>query len=169
MDSTDGVNKQKLQDVRRQYHKNWWCHLQRFQFFKGWNAILNGTALLIMALAMLVGSVWENSFAMIALTTAGTLVKGWADFKKFPNKVEMSKFAYTTYAKCLIEINTYINGVELNDLQAFLTKMQTIEDIVIDMAPPFTQKCSQKYDKQNFTSLYRSENGSIDISDSSDV
>jgi len=169
MDSVDRVNKKKLLDLRSQYHKKWWCHSQRFQFFKGWNAILNGTVLLVMALAMLVDSVWKNSFAMIALTAFGTLVKGWADFKKFPNKVEMSKFAYTTYAKCLSEIDTYINGVELNDLQAFLSKMQTIEDIVIDMAPPFTQKCSQMYDKQTFTSLHRDENGSIDISGGSNV
>ena len=164
-DSVDGVgvSMEKLKRLRKTYDKKCWCHKKTFRQFKKRNNLLNGFILLIMAVAMIVGSAGENNYMMIALTALGTLVKGWSDFKKFPNKVEMSKFAYTTYAKCLTEIDSYINGVELEDLQSFLTKMQAVEDTVIDLAPPFSQKCEEDYEKQMWKPTI-DRSGSIDIS-----
>ena len=60
-----------------------------------------GKALLVKALSVVVGTEWVNSFAMVGLTTFGILVKGWNDFRNFSFKVDICRFAYTTYEKTL--------------------------------------------------------------------
>ena len=71
------------------------------------NAILNGLALLTMAASIMVGSVGEQGYATVGLTAFATLVKGWNDFKKYAFKMDMYKFAYTTYEKSLSELRNY--------------------------------------------------------------
>ena len=67
-----------------------------FNYFKRCHATFNVVTLFILALSMVVGSVWKESFAMVGLTAAATFVKGWSDFKKYSLKMDMSRFAYTT-------------------------------------------------------------------------
>ena len=58
---------------------------------------MNGLALLVMAAGMVVGPVWESSFAVVGLMDFGIVVNGWNDFKKFSFKEEMCRFAYTPW------------------------------------------------------------------------
>ena len=60
----------------------------------------------MLSLILKENSVWENSFTMVELTTFGTVVEGWKDFRKFSLKVNMCRFTYTTYEKTLIELRT---------------------------------------------------------------
>ena len=66
-------------------------------------------------------------------------------FKQFSFKVAMSRFAFTTYAKALTELKTYVRGVPLEDLEGFLIKMQTLDDTIIDFTPPLPKRCVQDY------------------------
>ena len=86
-----------------------------FYHFKHRHGLLNGLALLIMALSVVVGAVWEDSLVMIGLTAFGTVVKGWNEFKNFCTKMDMCRFAYTTYEKTLIELRTYVRGLPLEE------------------------------------------------------
>ena len=72
---------------------------------------MNGLALLVMATSVVVGAIWEDSFVMIGLTAFGTVVKGWNEFKNFCTKMDMCRFAYTTYEKTLIDLRTYLRGL----------------------------------------------------------
>ena len=65
-------------------------------------------ALLLMAAGMIAGPILENSRLVACLAAAGTVVKGWNDLKKYSFKVDMSRFAFTAYAKALIEMRTYV-------------------------------------------------------------
>ena len=57
------------------YHRQWWYRRQMFYHFKHCHGFLNGLALLIMAMSVVVGAVWEDSLVMIGLTAFGTVVK----------------------------------------------------------------------------------------------
>ena len=135
---------EKLQNLHAFYHKQWWCRLQMFNYFKRCHATFNVVTLFILALSMVVDSVWKESFAMMGWTAAATFVKGWSDFKKYSLKMDMSRFAYTTYEKTLFEINTAILSGEF-DLNSFLVKMQTLDDIVTDFAPPILERFTRLY------------------------
>ena len=72
-----------------------------------------------MAAGIIAGSILENSTLVACLAAVGTVVKGWTNFKQYPFKVAMSHFAFTTYAKALTELKTYVCGVPLEDLEGF--------------------------------------------------
>ena len=50
----------KLQNLHAFYHKQWWCRLQMIDYFKWCHATFNVVTLLILALSMVVGSVWKE-------------------------------------------------------------------------------------------------------------
>ena len=48
------------------------------------------------------------------------------------------KFAYTTYEKTLTELRNYAM-VGVDELDGFLTKMQTLDDVVTDFTPTYNR------------------------------
>ena len=138
----------RLDDLYAYYHKQWWCRRQMFYFFKYCHGFLNALALLVMAAAMVIGSISEDHFLVVGLTAFGTVIKGWNDFKKFSFKVDMCRFAYTTYEKTLIELKTYVRGLPLEELDGFLIKMQTLDEVVTDFTPPVFDCWTRRYSKK---------------------
>jgi len=92
----------------------------------------------------------ENSTLVACLAAVRTVVKGWNDFKKYSFKVDMSRFAFTTHAKALIELRTYVRGIPFERLEGFLIKMQTLDDTIIDFTPQLPKRCVQEYYRQFF-------------------
>ena len=86
------------------YHRHWWCRCRQFTHFKRAHLWWNGLALLLMASGLIVGPVLKNSWVVAGLATVSTLVKGWIEFRNWDTLVQLSRFAYTTYAKTLIEL-----------------------------------------------------------------
>ena len=118
-----------------------------FYHFKKCNAFFNGLALLIIALSVVVASVWKDSFVVVGMTSFATLLEGWNDFKNYSFKMDMCKFAYTTYEKTLIELRNYAR-VGIDELDEFLIKMQTLDDTITDFTPPISDRIVQDYDKR---------------------
>ena len=113
--------------------------------FKFYNTLFNGMALLLMAAGMIVGPFLENSTLVSCFTAVGTVVKEWNDFKKYSFKVDMSRFAFTTYAKASIKLRTYAREIPFEGLGGFLIKVQTLDDTVIDFTPPLPKRCMEEY------------------------
>lgn len=118
-----------------------------FYHFKRCHSLLNGLALLLMAVSVAVATVCENSFVVVGLTALKTVVKGWNDFQKFSLKVNMCRFAYTAYEKTLIKFKTYNRGLPLDDFDGFLIKMQTLDDTITDFTPLMSDHCAREYSK----------------------
>ena len=107
-----------------------------FYQFKKCNVFFNGLALVIRAPRVVVASVWEDSFVVVGMTLFATLLKGWNDFKKYSLKMDICKFASTTYEKTLIELGNYARGgIDESSMNHFLTKMQTFDDTITDFIP----------------------------------
>ena len=62
--------------------------------------------------------------------------------------MQLSRFAYTTYSKTLIELRTWARGGEEGHPTAFLVKMQTLDDMVTDFVPPLTEAYRLAYKAQ---------------------
>ena len=136
---------QRMDSLFAFYHKQWWCHRKLLNNYKFYNALFNGLALLLMAPGMILGPILNNHTLVACLTAVGTVVKVWSEFKKFSVKVGMCQFAYTTYAKALIELRTYARGIPFDGLEGFLIKMQTLDDTIVDFTPPLPKRCVQEY------------------------
>jgi len=59
--------------------------------------------------------------------------------------MDMAQFAYTTYEKTLTELRNYALG-GLEELDGFLTKMQTLDDVVTDFTPPMYDRYVRDYE-----------------------
>ena len=152
----DGVDGQatlvRLDAWYAYYHRHWWCRRRQFTHFKRAYLWWNGLALLLMALCLIVGPVLKNSWVVAGLAAVSTLVKGWIEFRNWGTLVQLSRFAYTTYAKTLIELRTWVRSGDDGDPAAFLVKMQTLDDMVTDFVPPLTDNYRRVYEVQY---LYR--------------
>ena len=152
----DGVDGQatlvRLDAWYAYYHRHWWCRRRQFTRFKRAHLWWNGLALLLMASGLIVGPVLKNSWVVAGLAAVSTLVKGWIDFRNWGTLVQLSRFAYTTYAKTLIELRTWARGGDDGDPAAFLVKMQTLDDMVTDFVPPLTDTYRRVYEARY---LYR--------------
>lgn len=140
----------KLTDARLEtlycfYHRQWWCYKQQWSKFKWIYTCLNAMALLLVVTGMIVGPVMKNSILVATLAAVGTFVKGLNDFEQYRHKLRMNAFAYTSYAKALIELRNYARGVPTGNLDGFVVKMATMDDIVVDLAPPIPKPCLGKY------------------------
>jgi len=61
--------------------------------------------------------------------------------------MDMSKFAYTSYEKALGELRNYaLSGID--DWTEFLTKIQTIDDVIVDFTPPTDDRYVQEYHRK---------------------
>jgi len=134
-----------LDSLSAYYHRQWWCYRKMLNHFKFCTALFNGLALLLVAAGMIAGPILQNSTLVACLAAVGTVVKGWNDFNKDSFKVAMSRFAFTTYVKALTELKTYVRGLPLEGLEGFLIKMQTLDDTIVDFAPPLPKRCVQDY------------------------
>ena len=138
----DGVDGQatlvRLDAWYAYYHRHWWCRRRQFTHFKRAHLWWNGLALLLMASGLIVGPVLKNSWVVAGLAAVSTLVKGWIEFRNWGTLVQLSRFAYTTYAKTLIELRTCTRSGDDGNPAAFLVKMQTLDDMVTDFVPPLT-------------------------------
>ena len=135
---------EQLEGLHACYHKQWWCRLQMFLYFKRCHTLCNVVTLVILAISVIVGSVWKESFAMVGLTAAATLVKVWSDFKKYSYKMAMTRFAYTTYEKTLIGLKNYARAHEF-DINTFSVKMQALDYIITDFALSVFQRVTRLY------------------------
>ena len=138
----------RLDGLFAYYHRQWWYRRQMFYRYKWYHGLLNGLALLTVAISVVVGAVWNDSFVMIGLTAFGTVVKGWNEFKNFAIKMDMCRFAYTTHEKTLIELRTYVRGFPLEEFDGFLIKLQTMDDTITDLTPPTYDGLVKQYDKK---------------------
>ena len=156
---------ERLDNLFRYYHRRYWCHRQLYGKFKYINTLLNGAALLVAAVGIVVGNLLKESWLVTVLTALGVLIKGWIDFKKMGQKVNMSRFAFTSYEKILIELRTFARGVAPDTLDKFLVKQQVVEDVITDFSPPIVDSLLKRYDERvTYTSVHqRNEHGSTPV------
>ena len=127
------------------YHRQWWTYKQRWSHFKWIYTVLNALALLLVATGMIVGPIIKNSILVAVLSAVGTFLKGWNEFKEYRHKLLMSAFAYTTYAKALNELRQCVRGNTTENLHAFIVKMTSLDDIIVDLAPPIPTRVAEAY------------------------
>ena len=127
------------------YHRQWWSYKQQWSRFKWIYTCLNALALLLVATGTIVGPILKNSILVATLAAVGTFIKGWNEFKRYRHKLRMNAVAYTTYAKALNELRQNERGTSGESLSAFIVKMATLDDMIVDLAPPIPTRVSEAY------------------------
>ena len=135
----------KLKALYKFYHKKYWLFKMTFKYFKKVELTYNiGSALLVVT-ETVVGGVTLNPIPLGVISGAGLLLKTYSEAKNYKRKIEMSKFAYTSYSKVLIDLRSFMRGLKYDE-KDFLDYVKVIDEIIIDMCP-LTDKFEKKYNK----------------------
>ena len=84
--------------------------------------------------------------------------------KNYKRKIEMSRIAFTTYEKVLVELRSALRGDSLNK-QEFIDRMKLIDEMIIDQTP-IADRFAKKYNKKFMykVSLFLFELSSFEVS-----
>ena len=147
------INDDKLLETKtlyKHYCKRFWCYKKAFKYFKRINLFSNITSTGLVAVGTIAGGATLNPIILATISSAGLSVKTFSEIKNYKKKIEMSKFAYTTYKKVLVNnLRSCLRGNEFNHT-TFINDMKMIDEIIIDLCP-LTDKFEKPYNKK-FTS-----------------
>ena len=135
----------ELKALYKFYHKKYWLFKMTFKHLKKADLACNiGSALLVVT-GTVVGAVTLNPVPLGIISGVGILLKTFSEAKNYKSKIEMCKFAYTSYEKVLADIRSFMRGLEY-DGKEFLDYVKVLDDIIIDMCS-LTDKFERKYNK----------------------
>ena len=99
-----------------------------------------------MAIGTIAGGITLNPVILGVINGAGIIVAGIGKKKNFQRKIEMTKIAFTTYEKVLVELRSALRGDEW-DKQEFIDRMKLIDEMIIDQTP-ISDGFAKKYNKK---------------------
>jgi len=133
----------ELKALYKFYHKKYWLYKALFKSFKKKDMVCNIGSVLLVVTGTVVGGVTLNPAVLGSISGTGLLLKTYAEIKNYKRKIEMCKFAYTSYAKVLTDLRSFMRGLEYDEAK-FLDYVRVLDDIIIDMCP-LTDKFEKKY------------------------
>ena len=80
------------------------------------------------------GGITLNPVILGVINGAGIIFAGVGKKNNYKRKIEMTRIAFTTYEKVLVELRSALRGDEWNK-QDFVDKMKLIDDMIIDQTP----------------------------------
>ena len=135
----------ELKALYKFYHKKYWLFKMTFKYFKKAELSCNIGAAFLVVTGTITGAVTLNPVILGTISGSGLLLKTYSEAKNFKGKIEMCKFAYTSYEKVLTELRSFMRRQEYNNKE-FLDYAKVLDDIIIDMCP-LTDKFEKKYNK----------------------
>ena len=122
---------QQIKELYKYYHYKYWCHRQAFKHFKNLNLAINISSTGLIVIGAVAGGLNANSAILGSISGAGLVLKTLSDTKNYERKIEMSKFAYSTYQKILLALRTALRGGPF-DKNDFLKELNILDDTIVD-------------------------------------
>ena len=135
----------ELKALYKFYHKKYWLAKMTYKYFKKTELACNIGSASLVAIGTIVGGITLNPIPLGVISGTGLLLKTYSEIKNYKRKIEMSKFAYTSYSKVLTDLRSFMRGLKYDE-KKFLDHIKVIDEIIIDMCP-LTDKFEKKYNK----------------------
>ena len=129
------------------YHKKYWCFKKAYKSYKLFDNIFVFSGLLLVAVGTVSGVITLNPVILGVINAAGVIVTGIGKKNNYKRKIEMTRIAYTTYEKVLVELRAALRGDEWNK-DEFIDRMKLIDEFIIDQTPVvdrFERKYKEKF------------------------
>ena len=88
----------------------------------------------------------KNPIILGSITRSGVLIQGFLTKSDINKRVNMCRFAYTSYQKILVQLKSYLSGIEYNENE-LLSDIKIIDDIIISECLSI-EKMSEIYSKK---------------------
>ena len=88
----------------------------------------------MVAIGTISGGITLNPIVLGVVNGAGVIIAGVGKKNNYKRKIELSRIAFTTYEKVLVELRSALRGDEWNK-QEFVDRMKLIDEMIIDQTP----------------------------------
>ena len=92
------------------------------------------------------GGLTMNPIILGVINGVGIVSTNLGKMKNYKKKIEMTKIAFTTYEKILVELRSALRG-DTFDKDLFIDKIKVIDEMIVDQTP-LTDKFTKKYDRK---------------------
>ena len=138
-----------LKDFYSHYHKKYWCFKRSYKSYKFLDNFFTISGICLVAIGTISGGITLNPIVLGVVNGAGGIVAGVGKKNNYKRKIEMSRIAFTTYEKVLVELRAALRGDDWNK-QEFVDRMKLIDEMIIDQTPiadRFEIKYKNKFEK----------------------
>ena len=125
-------------ELYKYYHYRYWCYQKAYKYFKELDPLINMTSSGLITIGAVAGGLTLNPVILGSIPVAGLTLKTFSETKDYKRKIEMSKFAYTTYQKLLLDLRTALRGDSFNK-NDFLKELNILDDTITDFCPLVTK------------------------------
>ena len=132
-----------VMDNYREYHYHWWCRRRHYLRLKREKLVTNLLSLFLVTSGAIVGPLLTNALIVAVLSVGATLIKGYHESRRYDSLIDLSRFAYTTYAKFLSEWKE-MRGEE-EKIKVLGDNLLTTHHIILDLAPALPDDLKRQY------------------------
>ena len=136
-----------LKDFYSHYHKKFWCFKKCYKSYKFLDNFFTISGICLVVIGTISGGITLNPVILGVINGAGLIVAGVGKKHNYKRKIEMTRIAFTTYEKVLVELRASLRGDEW-DKQDFVNRMKLIDDMIIDQTPEpdrFESRYNEKF------------------------
>ena len=135
----------ELKVLYKYYHKKYWLFKMAYKYFKTMDLTCKIGSVGLIAVGTITGAATLNPIVLGTISGVGLILNAFSEAKNYKRKIEMCKFACTSYEKILTDIRSFLRGLEF-DNERFLDYIKVVDEIIIDMCPLY-DKFEDKYNK----------------------
>ena len=135
-----------IKDFYSYYHKKYWCFKRSYKSYKFLDNFFSISGICLVAIGTISGGITLNPVILGVVNGAGVIIAGVGKKNNYKRKIEMTRIAFTTYEKILVELRSALRGDEWNK-QDFVNRMKLIDEMIIDQTPE-ADKFVIKYEKK---------------------
>ena len=123
------------------YHKKYWCFKRSYKSYKFLDNFFTISGICLVAIGTISGGITLNPVVLGVVNGAGVGKKN-----NYKRKIEMTRIAFTTYEKVLVELRAALRGDEWNK-QEFVDRMKLLDEMIIDQTP-IADRFDSRYNKK---------------------
>ena len=135
-----------LKDFYSHYHKKYWSFKRSYKSYKFLDNFFTISGICLVAIGTISGGITLNPVVLGVVNGAGIIVAGVGKKNNYKRKIEMTRIAFTTYEKVLIELRAALRGDEWNKKE-FVDRMKLLDEIIIDQTP-IADRFVSRYNKR---------------------
>ena len=123
-----------IKEFYKHYHKTYWCLKKSYKRFKLQDETITISGVCLVIIGTTTGGITLNPVLLSVVNGAGILVTNFGKMKNYKKKIEMTKIAFRTYEKVLVELRSALREHEFNKNE-FIDKIKLIDEMIIDQTP----------------------------------
>ena len=123
-----------LKDFYSYYHKKFWCFKKSYKSYKFLDNFFTISGICLVAIGTISGGITLNPVVLGVVNRAGVIIAGVGKKNNYKRKIEITRIAFTTYEKVLIELRSALRGDEWNK-EEFVNRIKLTDEMIIDQTP----------------------------------